>query len=74
MYEQHEAIHHGLLQVAAGVESWRDSASAETRDALAVAVGQLLPVMKEHLDLEEERVVPLIEKYITAAEYALLPA
>jgi hemerythrin-like domain-containing protein len=73
MEEQHAGIHHGLLQVTAAVESWRDSASAQTRDALASAVGQLLPVMKEHLALEEERVVPLIEKYITAAEYALLP-
>ena len=73
MEEQHGGIHHGLLQVTAAVESWRDSASAQARDALADAVGQLLPVMKEHLALEEERVVPLIEKYITAAEYALLP-
>ena len=73
MEEQHGAIHHGLLQLTVAVESWRDSASAQTRDALADAVGQFLPVMKEHLALEEARVVPLIEKYITAAEYALLP-
>lgn len=26
--------------------------------------------MKEHLALEEERVVPLIEEYVTQAEYA----
>jgi hypothetical protein len=73
MEEQHGAIHHNLLQMTAAVQSWRDSASAQTRDALADAVGQFLPVVKEHLVLEEERVVPLIEKYITAAEYALLP-
>jgi iron-sulfur cluster repair protein YtfE (RIC family) len=72
MEEQHGVIHHGLLQVAAAVESWRDSASVQTRDDLAGAVSQFLPAMQEHLALEEERVVPLIEKYITAAEYALL--
>jgi hemerythrin-like domain-containing protein len=72
MEEQHGIIHHGLLQVTAAVQSWRDSASAQTRDAMADAGGELLPAMKEHLALEEERVVPLIEKYITAAEYALL--
>jgi ribosomal protein L12E/L44/L45/RPP1/RPP2 len=72
MEEQHGVIHHGLLQVAAAVESWRDSASVQTRDDLAGAVSQFLPAMREHLALEEERVVPLIEKYITAAEYALL--
>jgi len=73
MEEQHGAIHHGLLQVRAAVELWRDTVSAQARDALAGALGQFLPVTKEHLALEEERVVPLIEKYITAAEYALLP-
>jgi hypothetical protein len=29
--------------------------------------------MSEHLALEEERVVPLIEKYVTQAEYARGP-
>jgi hemerythrin-like domain-containing protein len=72
METQHEAIHECLLQVKKALESWRESASAETRDALASALGRLIPVTNEHLALEEERVVPLIEKYITAAEYALL--
>jgi hemerythrin-like domain-containing protein len=70
MEEQHHAIHHGLLQAAQAAEAWRDSAAADARAALAGAVGRLLPVMNEHLALEEERVVPLIEKYVTQAEYA----
>jgi hypothetical protein len=70
MEDQHQAIHRGLLQVEEALAAWRDSASADARDALAGAIGQLLPVMKEHLALEEERVVPLIEKYVTQAEYA----
>jgi hypothetical protein len=37
---------------------------------LAGTIDRLLPVMNEHLALEEERVVPLIEKYVTQAEYA----
>ncbi len=73
MEEQHESIHRSLGQVTAAVQSWSDSASAQARDALAGAVSQFLEVMTEHLALEEERVVPLIEKYITASEYALLP-
>ncbi len=73
MEEQHESIHRSLGQVTAAVRSWSDSASAPARDALAGAVSEFLAVMKEHLALEEERVVPLIEKYVTAAEYALLP-
>ena len=69
MEDQHHAIHNGLLQVAQAGQAWRDSASAEARHALAGAIERLLPVMNEHLVLEEERVVPLIEKYVTQAEY-----
>lgn len=69
MEEQHQAIHHGLLQVEKARDAWRDSAAADARDALAGAVERLLPVMSEHLALEEERVVPLIEKFVTQAEY-----
>jgi hypothetical protein len=69
MENQHHAIHIGLLHVAQAGEAWRDSASADPRRTLAGAVDRLLPVMSEHLALEEERVVPLIEKYVTQAEY-----
>jgi Hemerythrin HHE cation binding domain len=73
MEEQHEAIHKGYLQVEDALGAWRESASAEARDALAGVIDQLLPLLNEHLALEEEEVVPLIEQYITAAEYALVP-
>jgi hemerythrin-like domain-containing protein len=69
MEDQHHAIHNGLLQVAQAGQAWRDSASADARDTLAGAVDRLLPVMNEHLALEEERVVPLIDKFVTQAEY-----
>jgi hemerythrin-like domain-containing protein len=70
MEDQHYAIHAALLQVTEAARAWRDSASADARDALAGALGRLLPVTTEHLALEEERVVPLIEKHVTQAEYA----
>jgi hemerythrin-like domain-containing protein len=72
MEEQHHAIHTGLLQVAQAGEAWRDSAPADARHTLVGAIDRLLPVMTEHLALEEERVVPLIEKYVTQAEYGRL--
>lgn len=72
MEEQHAAIHKGYLQVNEALASWRGSGSAEARDTLADAVDRLCPLLDEHLALEEQRVVPLIEKYVTAAEYALL--
>jgi hemerythrin-like domain-containing protein len=72
MEKQHETIHECLLQVKEALESWRESASAETRDVLASAIDRLILVTNEHLALEEERVIPLIEKYVTETEYALL--
>lgn len=69
MEKQHDAIHHGYEQVNEALGRWRAEASAATRDALADAIDQLLPILREHLALEEERVVPLIGRYLTAAEY-----
>jgi hemerythrin-like domain-containing protein len=74
MEEQHEDIHAGLEAVGKAVEDWRQSASAQTRDALADALDQLVPILREHLAVEEEHIVPLIEVHITATEYKLLAA
>lgn len=70
MDDQHETIHRGLLLVEKFLGAWRSEAPADARDALADGIDRLLPVMREHLALEEERVVPLIEKYVTQAEYS----
>src|SRR6201981_1009719 len=70
--DQHHAIHTCLLQVSKALRLWRDSARARARDALATVIDQLIAVVTEHLALEEERVGPLIAKYITDAEYAVL--
>lgn len=69
MENQHHAVHAGLLRVARATEAWRDSASPDAGYALAFAVDQLLPALREHLAVEEEHVVPLIEKHVTQAEY-----
>ena len=69
---QHHAIRTCLLQVTEAEQAWRDSASASARDALAAAIGQLIPVTTEYLAFEEQCVVPLSEKYITDAEYGVL--
>jgi hemerythrin-like domain-containing protein len=70
MEEQHHAVHDHLLEVGKAAGSWRQSASASMRDVLAEAIEQLHVVTREHLALEEERAVPLIEKYLTEVEYA----
>jgi hypothetical protein len=73
MEDQHHVIHDRLAQVAKAARSWRPDASAGPRDVLAQAVEELLAITRDHLTLEEERVVPLIEKYLTQAEYLLAP-
>lgn len=70
--DQHHAIHTRLLRVSKALQPWRNSASARARNALAGAIDQLIAVITEHLALKEERVVPLIVKHITDAEYAAL--
>jgi hemerythrin-like domain-containing protein len=72
MQDQHHAIHGHLAQVAGTLAAWRQAPTVESREALAQAAERQRPVMREHLALEEERVVPLIEQYITAAEYGAM--
>jgi hemerythrin-like domain-containing protein len=72
MEDQHHAVRTRLLQVSKVLQPWRDTASARAGGALAGAIDQLIAVITEHLALEEERVVPLIVKHITDAEYAVL--
>jgi hemerythrin-like domain-containing protein len=73
MEDQHHVIHDRLAQVAKAAQSWRPAAPAGPRDVLSEAVEQLLAITRDHLTLEEERVVPLIDKYLTQAEYLLAP-
>jgi hypothetical protein len=70
MEDQHERIHEEYLRLGDALKAWRESASAESRDALAGVLEQLIPQLEAHLALEEDRVVPLIERYVTATEYA----
>jgi iron-sulfur cluster repair protein YtfE (RIC family) len=69
MLVQHQGITVALTRVDEALAAWRGSATAECRDALADALDRLLPLVKEHMRAEERNVVPLMEKYITAAEW-----
>lgn len=69
---QHEDIRKGRLLVDDAVRAWRTSASAEDRESLAEAVQALVPRLEDHLTLEEERVLPLVERHLSEPEYARL--
>ena len=72
MEQQHEAIFTRSLQVKDALEVWHVNASAEARDVLAEVLDQMVQSIKQHLEDEEQRIVPLIERYITEAEYSVL--
>ena len=74
MEEQHEAIDALLGEVRAELASWRDSADPARGAALAESVTRLHARLVEHLAVEEEKALPLIEKHITAAEWGQMVA
>ena len=69
MERQHQQVAAALRQVDEALSVWRDSPFADSRQALIDVLARLIPVLKEHLGTEEDRVVPLMEHHITAAEW-----
>jgi hemerythrin-like domain-containing protein len=70
MESQQEVVARFGHEVDEALEAWRDSASIESRKALADALDRLLPSLREHFSAEEKIIIPLMEQHITAAEWA----
>ena len=68
MEHQHEDVAACLETVEETLKIWREDSTVEARDALQEAVQQLLTPLRRHLSDEEQYLVPLMERYITAAE------
>ena len=69
MESHHEGIGEGISTVGAELEAWVRSAGSDERRALGDALDRLVTLLREHMALEEERILPLVEKYVTAAEW-----
>lgn len=69
MEAQHEGLAKALDAVAAQAADWRRTCAAAERDAVAGAADDLLARIAEHLDLEERKVLSLIDKYLTSKEW-----
>ena len=54
------------LQVAA----WRADPESGARELAAAAVEAVLPALLEHLETEEREIVPLIDRHLSAKEWA----
>jgi hypothetical protein len=69
MEEQHGAVATLLDESGPLLTAWRSSGEADDRDRLAGHLAVLVEQLCEHLDTEESRVLPLMARHITAAEW-----
>ncbi|MFI7612602.1 hemerythrin domain-containing protein [Nonomuraea terrae] len=69
MEEQHERLAETITELEAAVAAWRGTGEAAGGTAVAETLDRMVPAVLEHLDAEEQQVLPLIEKHITAAEW-----
>jgi len=70
MRSQHQVIDTALQAAERHNAAWRESASALDRDALADAIDALSAPLDEHLQAEEKNMLPLIDRFLTADEWA----
>lgn len=67
MHAQHHAIEEANAEVSRLLPGWR--ATAQGGAELAAAFERLRVALMEHLATEESQLLPLAEKYVTAAEW-----
>src|SRR5262249_39101898 len=56
-------------EASRAVGEWRADPTQESQDVLANVLVRLIHALMDHMSLEELRILPLAEKYITAAEW-----
>ncbi|MFC4066917.1 hemerythrin domain-containing protein [Actinoplanes subglobosus] len=69
MEMQHEALDVTLTAVEERLSAWELTAEATDRDAAADSVEEHLRVLLEHIDDEEQLVMPMVEQYLTGEEW-----
>ena len=69
MGSQHANIDKLDVQVAAVADAWRETASAADGRVLAESLDELAAAINEHMATEEALALPLLRRYITAAEW-----
>ncbi|MGY1618754.1 hemerythrin domain-containing protein [Geodermatophilus sp. SYSU D00691] len=70
MEAQHEKVDARLAQIGELRPRWVATATAADRDRLAALFDELYVLLAEHLDAEEERLLPIVARTLTAAEWA----
>ena len=72
MERQHGVVARLLELLPALVERWRLEPSVANREVLRLALEEIPTPLCEHLDLEEQAVLPLVREHLGAAEYGEL--
>jgi hemerythrin-like domain-containing protein len=72
MREHHRRLDELTAHITLALVGWRAAAPARQRDVLAEALDGLVRLLYEHMSAEEQRVLPLAEKYMTAREWAAM--
>jgi iron-sulfur cluster repair protein YtfE (RIC family) len=66
---QHKQIHDLVASVEALGLRWTRRAAAAEREELANVLDQLYVLLKEHLDAEEQHILPLAARWLSPAEW-----
>jgi len=66
---EHELIKTALDNASAACAAWRQRPTAETGEALAAALDELNAVARQHLDDEEQKIIPLAALTLTQQEW-----
>jgi hemerythrin-like domain-containing protein len=74
METQHAELDKVITDVAAGLQGWQETADRAQGAVLAETAGRLTQLLTEHLTAEEEQALPLIARYVTAAEWGEMVA
>ncbi|WP_432559305.1 SRPBCC family protein [Granulicoccus sp. GXG6511] len=72
--EQHEQIHADIIEARILMTRWLEAADGGVRDQLAELVTSLGAEIRDHLETEENEILPLIEQHLTRVEYERLVA
>jgi hemerythrin-like domain-containing protein len=74
MEAQHGELDKVIDDVTAGLRDWEETADPAHGAALAEAADRLRSLLAGHLAAEEEQALPLIARYVTAAEWGEMVA
>jgi hemerythrin-like domain-containing protein len=70
MESQHRGMDKVLTEITTGLQSWQETADKAQGTAQAASAERLRQLLTEHLVAEEEQALPLMTRYVTAAEWS----